>query len=327
MQNEIIEVSVIIPVYNRMDEVKKCIESLNRQTGCLFEIIVVNDASTDGNYNVLSLLAQRISIHTNIVNAGPAFSRNLAINKAKGRYILFLDSDTLFNRKDSLTKLLQFFSEHTDAGSVGGEIRVYEHHTDRVYGRLILRDGTSMEMYIPYIPNFYEETDFLPSCCCMVPTELARKVGGVDPYYVFGSEDKDFGYKINQLGYKNYVAADCAVEHYHSPKGRNSDETYRYQLTRIRFAFKHYSIMSSLFTSVKCLAQFLLFYILLPLKLIYYVVSGKSIVTENIVGGYLLLKALFMCIFSYADIRKSVGINFLESEEMERYLAWRSGKA
>lgn len=320
------EISVVLPVYNRMDDVVKCLGGLLGQMGCSFEIIVVNDASTDGDYHSLCLMADSISVHTNCTNAGPAFSRNIAINIAKGRYILFLDSDTLFPCADSLSNLLSFFREHPDTGTVGGELRVYENSSTQVYGRLISNDGMSRSMHISNTSHAYAETDFLATCCCMVPAELARKVGGFDPYYVFGSEDKDFGYNIQQLGYKNYVAADCAVAHYHSPRGRNPDETYRYQLTRFRFAFKHYSIINALLISIKCIMQFFLFYLFIPGKLLFFALSGKPIVKENLIGGYLLVKALNKCIFSYAKIRKSRGTNFLAAEEMERFLAWRRGE-
>ncbi|MBJ6723685.1 glycosyltransferase family 2 protein [Geomesophilobacter sediminis] len=317
------DISIVIPVYNRAEELRRCIASILPQRNSSFEIIVADDASTDFDYQTLRTLSPCISVLTAKVNSGPAYLRNLAINAARGTYILFLDSDTCLPSTDTLRHLLDFFASKPKTGTVGGEVRVYENDPSRVYGRLIAGDGSSKETFVRNAEHCQGQTDFLATCCCMVPAELARKVGGFDPYYVFGSEDKDFGYKIIKLGFRNYVSADCAVEHYHSPKGRNANETYLYQFTRLRFAFKHFSTAESLLIGLKCLLHFFIFYLFLPFKLAYFTFSRRTIVKEHLLGGYLILKALTTCVATYREIRSSVNIDFLKAEEMERYLSWR----
>lgn len=91
-----IKVSVIIPVYNSKLYLRECIESVISQTLDNYEIICVDDASSDGSNEILSEYEMS---HSNLQvvrledNHGQAFARNIGIEKSKGKYIYFIDSD------------------------------------------------------------------------------------------------------------------------------------------------------------------------------------------------------------------------------------------
>ncbi len=85
-------VSVIIPVFNRFNLVVKSIESVLNQHCTEYEIIVVDDYSTDG---IFSYVHEKLTIYRVIENSGPGFCRQFGLEKAKGDYILFLDSDDI----------------------------------------------------------------------------------------------------------------------------------------------------------------------------------------------------------------------------------------
>lgn len=90
MENKI---SVIIPTYNTEQYIKDCIDSILNQTYQNFEIIVINDGSTDNTLEVLNgIKDKRISVKT-IENSGQGVARNLALKEATGDYIAFIDSD------------------------------------------------------------------------------------------------------------------------------------------------------------------------------------------------------------------------------------------
>lgn len=90
-------VSVIIPIHNREQIIARSIQSVLSQTYTDFEIVVIDDCSTDNSVSVVnSLNDPRIHLHLNKENKGAAGSRNLGIEKAKGTYIAFLDSDDLW---------------------------------------------------------------------------------------------------------------------------------------------------------------------------------------------------------------------------------------
>lgn len=86
-------VSVIIPTFNRVDLVVHAIDSVLNQTYPFFEIIVVDDCSTDNTISVLSKYGERISLVKNEINSYVGFARNYGVTFAKGDYVAFLDSD------------------------------------------------------------------------------------------------------------------------------------------------------------------------------------------------------------------------------------------
>ena len=88
-------VTIIIPVYNGVNTIEKCILSAVNQTYKNIEIIVVNDGSTDGTDKVLDKyvkLDDRVMVY-NKTNGGQSSARNLGLQNARGEYVLFLDSD------------------------------------------------------------------------------------------------------------------------------------------------------------------------------------------------------------------------------------------
>lgn len=89
-------ISIIIPTYNRVGELKRCLESVIPQHYPGLEVIVVDDGSTDGTRAWLETMQRQydfIQTIYNTTNAGVNYSRNRGIEKAAGKYILFLDSD------------------------------------------------------------------------------------------------------------------------------------------------------------------------------------------------------------------------------------------
>ena len=95
-----IKVSVIIPVYNVENYLRKCLDSIVNQTLKEIEIICVDDCSTDNCYSILeeySKIDNRIIIVKNDVNKGLGNTRNIGLENAKGEYIGFVDSDDFVN--------------------------------------------------------------------------------------------------------------------------------------------------------------------------------------------------------------------------------------
>lgn len=87
------KISVIIPTYNTEQYIKECIDSVLNQTYQNFEIIVVNDGSTDNTLEVLAnIKTDKLKVIT-IKNSGQGYARNMALKEATGDYIMFLDSD------------------------------------------------------------------------------------------------------------------------------------------------------------------------------------------------------------------------------------------
>ena len=119
-----IDVSVIVPAYNRANYISKCIDSALGQKDVTTEIIIVDDGSTD---NTLDICNEYAGKHTNIhvlhqANSGMASARNAALDIAAGDYITFLDSDDRLS-EDSLIRMITAIKEY-DVDAVMGEYDV-----------------------------------------------------------------------------------------------------------------------------------------------------------------------------------------------------------
>lgn len=125
-------VSVITAAYNTQGYITAALDSVFVQTYPHFEIIVVDDASTDGTYEILSSYRdRRLKLLRNEQRSGPAYSRNKAIREASGEYVAILDADD-FWAPDKLEEQVSFLETHPASMGVG----TYIYETDET-GRKI----------------------------------------------------------------------------------------------------------------------------------------------------------------------------------------------
>jgi glycosyltransferase involved in cell wall biosynthesis len=137
-------VSVLMPVYNADMYVKEAINSILNQTFKDFELVVLNDASTDSSKEIiLSFQDVRIRYIENEENKGLSFSRNRLLNEVRGEYIAWLDADDI-SYPTRLEEECQFLEENTDHAMVAS------------WARLIDSEGKPTGSFIKsYIPNEY----------------------------------------------------------------------------------------------------------------------------------------------------------------------------
>jgi len=112
------QVSVIIPTYNRAPTLRRALDSVLAQKGASFEVLVVDDGSTDGTRNLIRGTYGSTPLHDAIKclhqpNRGPASARNLGIQNSSSEFIAFLDSDDEW-LPGKLKAQLQFFEENPD---------------------------------------------------------------------------------------------------------------------------------------------------------------------------------------------------------------------
>lgn len=100
--------SIIIPVYNVENYIGKCLDSVFNQTFKDYEVIIVNDGSTDNSMNIVKKYK---TVIINNKHEGVSTSRNLGVQKAKGEYLLFLDSDDYYDEK-----LLEILNKNLTSG-------------------------------------------------------------------------------------------------------------------------------------------------------------------------------------------------------------------
>lgn len=129
-----INISVVVPVYNVEKYLEECLNSLLRQNMDEMEIVCVEDKSTDRSLCILKEYEQkdkRIKIVENKQNGGLAYSRNQGIKIAKGKYIVFVDSDDMLV-DNALRELYEYAESNELEGIVFKLLSVIEYDTDKI---------------------------------------------------------------------------------------------------------------------------------------------------------------------------------------------------
>jgi len=198
-------VSVVIPTYNDKNFLEKCIESLGNQTLRNFEIIIVDDGSTDGTLQILENLKKTLPNFSFFEqkHQGPGVARNLGAKHAKGEILVFADSDMTFD-KDFLEKLV----EPIEKGKVRGTFSKEEYVTN-------WRDVWSKcwdinEGWEPGRRHPKNYPDHQPVFRAILKSEF-DKVGGFTP----GGYDDDWSLS-EKLGYEA-VSAPGAIFYHENP--------------------------------------------------------------------------------------------------------------
>ena len=115
-------VSVVIPVYNRKDFIRQCLESVLKQDlNEDYEVIVVDDGSTDGTAEILKEFSSRVILHFNKTNQGVSCSRNLGVKLSRGTFVAMTDSDCIAD-PHWLSQLLKPFDQDENIMIVGGRV-------------------------------------------------------------------------------------------------------------------------------------------------------------------------------------------------------------
>jgi len=124
------KISVIMPVYNGEKYIDIAIDSILNQTFTNFELILIDDGSTDNSVEIInSYQDQRIKLIKNNVNQGTPTTRNNGLRKSSGEYVAFFDCDD-YSYPFRLAEQLEFMENHPDFGMVGGWVEVMDENGD-----------------------------------------------------------------------------------------------------------------------------------------------------------------------------------------------------
>lgn len=233
------KVSVIIPTYNRGYLIREAIDSVLKQDFKDFEIIVVDDGSTDNTKEVLSNYENIRYIYQQ--NKGRSEAKNTGIRAARGAYIAFLDDDDIW-LSNKLEKQIAFLDSHSETGLV---------HT---FSEVIDEDGNILGKETERRLNFYKQAikigytyEGMSRLCIMfLSTVTLRKecfsLAGFFDGNIPAFEDWDF-YLRFALKYKISLIPEILVKYRLHKKNTSSNEFIR---GRIQAALKHLAMLDSL---------------------------------------------------------------------------------
>ncbi len=200
------DISVVIPVFGNFDLTLHCLKALDAiGDERPFEVIVVDDASTDETEEVLSTLPG-IRYTRNEKNLGFLKACNRGAGRARGRYILLLNNDTLV-QDGAIDALADTFEAHANVGLAGAKL-YFQDGTLQEAGGIVWSDGSALNYGRGDDPrrpefNYVRDADYCSGAAIMVPSELWREVGGFDNYYERAYyEDTDIAMRIRDAGYR-----------------------------------------------------------------------------------------------------------------------------
>jgi len=219
-------VTIIIPVYNKAVYTFNCLKSvLENSADVDYEIVVVDDGSTDGTSEMLGSM-DGMKVLTNPRNLGFLATCNHGLEAATSEFIVFLNNDT-YVRKGWLSSMLGTIQKDPNVGIVGGKL-IYPTGKLQEAGGYILSDGTSGAYGRDDDPdkaeyNFVREVDYCCGACIIVRADLLRELGGFDtrfsPAYY---EDTDLAFAVRSRGFKVMYQPRAEVIH---REGTSSGET------------------------------------------------------------------------------------------------------
>lgn len=210
-------VSIIIPVYNQYNYTIACINSVVKATnGIDIEIIVSDDNSSDETKEI-DKIKNLIVIH-NDKNLGFLKNCNNASKLARGKYIVFLNNDTLVGT-DWLSSLIELTESDESIGLVGSKL-IYPDGILQEAGGIICSDGSAWNYGKGHNPNISEynyvkDADYVCGASIMVRSDLFRKIGGFDERYAPAyCEDSDLAFTIRKAGYRTVYQPKSEVIHF-----------------------------------------------------------------------------------------------------------------
>lgn len=167
-------VTIYIPTYNRLNLLKRAVNSVLEQTYHFIELIIVDDCSTDGTHDYLKELASkdtRVKFFIKDKNSGACVSRNIAIQNAKGIFITGLDDDDYFE-KDRIQSFMEAWNNKKNNTIAISSLYVVKNQTSLVYGKKIFKKKI-IKFHEMFLSNPVGNQIF-------TKTETLRKINGFD---------------------------------------------------------------------------------------------------------------------------------------------------
>jgi GT2 family glycosyltransferase/ubiquinone/menaquinone biosynthesis C-methylase UbiE len=248
-------VSIVIPVFNQVDYTQQCLEALyNIENGINeFEVIVVDNASTDETSNFLNFALKvfdNLIVITSSKNLRFAGACNLGAKNANGKFLVFLNNDTI-PTADWLSAGINKLITNQEIGIVGS--------------KLVYPDDTIQHAGIEFVSNIHPEYDLWPvhryinlskddpltnqaefvdavtGACLFISTNLFNAVNGFSEEYEMYFEDSDLCFKVKSFGKKIYYEPNSLVYHFEGKSNMNEPERHLQNYKASKLFFKNWA--------------------------------------------------------------------------------------
>jgi GT2 family glycosyltransferase len=302
------QLSIIIVNYNVKYFLEHCLLSVRYAAmGLDVEIFVVDNQSTDGSVDMIRQKFTDVILIANNENVGFAKANNQAVKQAKGKYILYLNPDTIVS-EDCFQRCVDYMEQHDDVGALGCRLvdgkGVFLPESKRGFpsadvafykitglSSVFKKSKLFNRYHLGYLSEMEtNEVDVLVGCFMWCRKAVIDEVGSFDETYFMYGEDIDLSYKINKAGYKNIYFPHTTVIHYKGESTNKGSLNYvkMFYQAMIIFAKKHFKgSKKGLFVLLIRLAIYLR-------ALLAFIVGLFSIVRLPLIDAGILFSSLFM---------------------------------
>jgi GT2 family glycosyltransferase len=227
-----VDVSVVIVSWNVREFLRRCIQSiLSTRNEAAVEIVVVDNASTDGSSEMVHVEFPEAILISNASNVGFGPANNIGLAIARGRYVFFLNPDTVL-RQGALTKMIEFLDSEPDFDMVGPRLvgsdgtvqpacaRTLPTVTLELFGALYLHRlpfigrRLNNRLISPYDLGQEQEVDAISGAAIFARREILAQLGGFDESFLHTAEDMDLCLRLRQSGSRIFFLANSDVLHY-----------------------------------------------------------------------------------------------------------------
>jgi GT2 family glycosyltransferase len=252
------EISVIVVNFNGKHLLKTCLESIHNQSLKNLEIIIVDNASTDGSVEYMRNLFPDINVLSLSENSGFAKANKEGLKTAHGDYIMLLNNDIEASQR-CIQNLYEAMDAHPDVGICASKMIVYGQDTIDSAG-----DGfiTSLKGYkrgegLP--SDLYNSEEYIFGACAgaaLYRRKMLYEIGFLDEDFFLIHEDSDFNFRAQLSGWKTFYVPSAVVYHkVRSSIGSMSDNEVYHTLRNIEFV-RIKNIPVGLF--IRCLPGFII---------------------------------------------------------------------
>ncbi|MDD5383224.1 MAG: glycosyltransferase family 2 protein [Candidatus Margulisbacteria bacterium] len=228
------DLSIIIVNTNNKKLLEECLTSIYQNTRKIaLEIIVSDNASTDGSQSMVKAKFPQVKLIENKENLGFIKASNLGLKAFSARYAMLLNDDTVV-KADALERLVEFMDKHPEAGACGPKLL----NTD---GSVQHQGGLFGKRF--WLAKEPTAVDFVIGAALLVRNEVIDRVGIMDENLFFYNDDLDWCLSIRKAGWKIYFVPDAEIIHY---GGYSSKRTFNRRLFvegfkgGLYFCRKHY---------------------------------------------------------------------------------------
>lgn len=266
-----VDASIIIVNWNTKDLLRECVESICSETsGISYEIIVIDNASSDNSAKMIKQNYPEVRLIENRENLGFAAANNQGIDKALGRYLLLLNSDTLI-LDNAIAKTVDFADRHPQCGVVGCQVwednvriqmTCFRFHSpwnmfcvsfglSRLFPSSKIFGGDKMQYWDRKTER---EVDVVSGMYMLVRREAVDKVGLLDDRFFIYCEEADWCFRMRQAGWKCVFWPGAQIIHLDGGGKSTSQVNVKMEVEKVKsqllFIGKHYGILAERFVRI-----------------------------------------------------------------------------